>query len=74
MTHRDLSNLLLAGKTMSQTFHANGATRLHPSEWTAGVAAGGTAVIMLQNGWSSTAEAVQHADKVEQFLNSTSIG
>ena len=26
-------NLLAAGKTMSQSFHANSNTRLHPSEW-----------------------------------------
>jgi hypothetical protein len=33
-------NLLVAGKLLSQSFHANSNTRLHPSEWTTGVAAG----------------------------------
>ena len=31
-------NLLVAGKTMSQSFHASASTRLHPSEWTSGAA------------------------------------
>lgn len=74
MTHKDAPNLLLAGKTMSQTFHANGATRLHPSEWTAGVAAGGAAVLMLQRGWQSTEEAEAHVDELQRFINSTLIG
>jgi hypothetical protein len=34
-------NLLATGKTMAQSFHANSNTRLHPSEWTSGTAAGG---------------------------------
>ncbi len=28
--------MLVAGKTMAQTFKANAATRLHPVEWTTG--------------------------------------
>jgi hypothetical protein len=67
------SNLLVAGKTMSQTFHANGATRLHPSEWTTGVAAAGTAVLMVRNGWT-TADAYSHIDAVRSYLNSSAIG
>lgn len=31
LTVQNVSNLLVAGKTMAQTFHANGATRVHPS-------------------------------------------
>ena len=31
LTVHNATNLLVAGKTISQTFHANGATRLHPS-------------------------------------------
>ena len=69
----DASNLLVAGKTMSQTFHANGATRLHPSEWTTGVAAAGTAVLMVRNQWTS-ADAYTNVDAVRSFLNSTTIG
>jgi hypothetical protein len=69
----DCPNLLVAGKTMSQTFHANSNTRLHPSEWTSGVAAGGTAVLMVQNKWSS-ADALRNVATVQKFLNSSAVG
>ena len=39
MTHSDAPNLVLAGKTMAQSFYANAITRLHPSEWSSGAAA-----------------------------------
>ena len=32
---------------MAESFRANANTRLHPSEWTTGVAAGGAAVLMV---------------------------
>ena len=67
-------NLLVAGKLMSQSFHANSNTRLHPSEWTSGVAAGGTAVAMIRNRWNDTAEAYRHVDVVRAFLNSSAVG
>ena len=66
-------NLLAAGKSMSQTFHANSNTRLHPSEWTSGVAAGGAAVLMARNGWSS-ADALANIAQVRAYLNSSSVG
>ena len=40
LTHETLGNLLVAGKTMAQSFMANSATRLHPIEWATGTAAG----------------------------------
>ena len=67
-------NLLVAGKLMAQSFHANSNTRLHPSEWTSGVAAGGTAALMVQSKWLTTATALQNIDKVRAFLNSSSVG
>lgn len=54
LTHGQSPNLLLAGKVMAQTFYANSATRLHPSEWSTGVAAGAAAVLMAQHGWNTT--------------------
>lgn len=36
LTNKKFTNLLVAGKTMAQTFHANAGTRLHPIEWTTG--------------------------------------
>lgn len=46
-------NLLVAGKTMAQTFFANAVTRLHPTEWVSGTAAGVAAALMVRNAWTS---------------------
>ncbi len=67
-------NLLTAGKTMAQTFHANGAVRLHPSEWTSGVAAGGAAIFMLQRGFNSTQSLLANVAPLQAFLNSSAVG
>ena len=48
LTNKAFDNLLVAGKTMAQSFHANAATRLHPIEWHSGVAAGVAAAHMNQ--------------------------
>lgn len=40
LTNDGYDNLLVAGKTMAQTFLANAATRLQPIEWSSGTAAG----------------------------------
>eukprot|EP00040_Diaphanoeca_grandis_P005538 m.33269 g.33269 ORF g.33269 m.33269 type:complete len:680 (-) comp16786_c0_seq1:136-2175(-) len=72
MMVENASNLLVAGKTMSQSFHANSNTRLHPSEWTAGVAAGGAAVLMVRNNWDSGATLL-HVDELQKFLNSSAV-
>jgi hypothetical protein len=42
-TDQDAGNLLVAGKTMAQSFFYNSASRLHPAEWSSGVAAGAAA-------------------------------
>ena len=67
-------NLMAAGKLMSESFHANSNTRLHPSEWTSGVAAGGSAALMLQRQWRDTATALEHIAEVRAFLNSSAVG
>eukprot|EP00052_Salpingoeca_macrocollata_P019408 m.161088 g.161088 ORF g.161088 m.161088 type:complete len:646 (-) comp20959_c0_seq3:25-1962(-) len=74
MTVKNVSNLLLAGKVMSQSFHANGATRLHPSEWTCGVAVGAAAVYMLENGLNTTREVYERITLFQAYLNSSIIG
>lgn len=48
LTNNSFDNLLVAGKTMAQSFHANAATRLHPIEWHSGIAAGVSAAHMNQ--------------------------
>jgi hypothetical protein len=49
LTNRNADNLLVAGKTMATTFSANSATRLHPEEWSSGVAAGAAATLLALN-------------------------
>ena len=73
-TNSDAPNLLVAGKTMAQSFFANSATRLHPAEWASGVAAGGTAVFMVQNGIDTTSQALNRVQDLRAFLNSSSVG
>ena len=53
LTHRELGNLLVTGKTMAQSFLANSATRLHPIEWSTGTAGGVAAAHMARTGRSS---------------------
>lgn len=53
LTHRDLGNLLVVGKTMAQSFLANSATRLHPIEWSTGTAGGVAAAHMARTGRTS---------------------
>jgi uncharacterized lipoprotein YddW (UPF0748 family) len=54
LTVKSAPNLLVAGKSMAQTFLANAATRLHPTEFTSGCAAGAAAALMSTNKWTST--------------------
>lgn len=74
LTNQNASNLLVAGKTLAQTFYANAASRLHPTEWTTGVAAGAAAVLMRWRGWTSTADVLAHVGELQAFLNSSTIG
>ena len=53
LTNRDCKNLLVAGKTMAQSFLANSATRLHPIEWSSGCAAGAAAAYLAEAGKST---------------------
>jgi hypothetical protein len=53
LTNEKYGNLLVAGKTMAQSFLSNAATRLHPIEWSTGTAAGVSAALMAKNGWNS---------------------
>lgn len=51
LTNRDVANLLVTGKTMAQSFMVNAATRLHPIEFSSGIAAGASAALMSANRW-----------------------
>ena len=53
LTHERLTNFLVAGKTMAQSYQSNAATRLHPIEWSTGTAAGVAAAAMSRHGWTA---------------------
>eukprot|EP00039_Didymoeca_costata_P000505 m.45887 g.45887 ORF g.45887 m.45887 type:complete len:561 (+) comp10307_c0_seq1:331-2013(+) len=72
LTHMSVPNMLVAGKTMATTFFANSATRLHPCEWTTGVAAGAAAILMVANDWT-TQEVYEHVEELQMLLNSSKI-
>ena len=63
-------NLLFAGKNIAQSFYVNAATRLHPSEWTIGVGAGGAAFYMIDNGIDDTAIVYDQIEKLQELLKS----
>ncbi len=58
LTNRDVDNLLVAGKTMAQSFVTNAATRLQPIEWTSGIGAGASAAHMVLRGLTTTRAAL----------------
>ena len=67
LTHRDFDNLLVAGKTMAQSFMANSATRLHPIEWSSGTAAGVVAAYMNRE-QATAREVFQSMDTVQELV------
>jgi hypothetical protein len=48
LTNNTVTNLLVAGKTMAQSYFVNAATRLHPIEWASGSSAGVAAAHMAR--------------------------
>lgn len=73
LTVQGMDNLLVAGKSLAQTFHANAATRLHPEEWTTGTAAGAAAAMMVQNGWDTTA-VLKNVRELQALLVTDTVG
>ena len=67
LTHHKYGNLLVAGKTMSQSFLANSATRLHPIEWSTGTAAGAAAALMVEWEWD-TRQVLDHISGLQAAL------
>lgn len=67
LTHHKLDNLLVAGKTMAQSFLANSATRLHPIEWSSGTAAGVASAYMARTG-KTTREAYAAIGEVQELI------
>lgn len=60
LTNDAYDNLLVAGKTMAQTFLANSATRLQPIEWSSGAACGVVAADLAESGATTAAACEDH--------------
>jgi hypothetical protein len=73
LTVGDAPNVLVSGKTMAQSFYANSVTRLHPSEWSSGSAAGTGAVLMAVNNWTS-ADVYRNISALRSIVNSSTVG
>ncbi len=67
LTNAKIENLLVAGKTMAQSFWANTATRLQPGEWVSGIAAGAAAALMVKEGLTSRA-AYQRVSEIQALV------
>ena len=75
LTNDGAENLLVGGKTMAASFSANSATRLHPEEWSTGVAAGAAAALLIINAdLNSTRDILQYGmEKLIELLSSPEI-
>ena len=71
LTNKKIPNLLVAGKTMAQTFHANAATRLQPIEWNSGAAAGSAAALMIKRNYASTGNMLQNIAELQNEIIKT---
>jgi|GEM_PF-596154 len=65
MTNKSVDNLLVAGKTMAQSFQANAAIRLHPIEFSSGIGAGAAAATMVLQGIANTRTLVARYAEVQ---------
>ncbi len=71
ITNAALPNVLTPGKSMAQSFLANAGTRLHPTEWSTGVAAGAAAVLMAgKRDFASTNEVYDQIEELQSLLRS----
>lgn len=67
LTNKKIANLIPTGKTMAQSFVVNASTRVHPTEFNLGVAAGVAAAFMSENNLKTTGELVlKYRDVVER--------
>jgi hypothetical protein len=67
LTNERAENMLVAGKTMAQSFMANSATRLHPTDWSTGTAAGVAAAYMAKTGKTSR-QALESIVEVQELV------
>lgn len=68
LTNAKVENMLVAGKTMAQTFLVNSATREQPTEWSTGTAAGVAAAYMAQHAQTSRAAYQQSLSELQRLI------
>jgi len=68
LTNRNFGNLLVGGKTMAQSFMANSASRVHPVEFSSGIAAGAAAAFMVRQSLSSTRECLSRISELQAAI------
>lgn len=61
LTNYGVDNMLVAGKSLAQSFLMNAATRLHPIEWKTGVAAGASAAWIAERAGRTSADLEGHS-------------
>lgn len=73
LTAQAVQNILIPGKGMAQSFVANAGTRLHPSEYSSGVAAGAAAVLMAYKSYESTQQVYDNIDELQNLIRGPAI-
>lgn len=68
MTNKKISNLIVTGRLMAQSFLSNSATRVHPVMWAAGTASGVCAAYMANTGVASTRELLNDIKYVQDII------
>jgi len=68
LTNYKITNLLVVGLSMAQSFTVNAATRLHPVEWSGGTAGGVIAAWMAKNNVLNTKDVLPVISKVRERI------
>jgi len=68
LTNAKYTNLMVAGKTIAQSFLVNAATRLHPVEWSSGTAAGVIASYLATHGMT-TRQGFQFIHQIQPLVS-----
>ena len=68
LTNQKVKNLLLAGKTMAQSYLVNASSRVHTGEWVSGIAAGHAAGFINNNKLESTHVVLKHITALQKHI------
>lgn len=68
LTNQAVANLLPTGKSSAQSFMVNSSTRVHPTEWNLGVAAGAAAAEMISRQIETTGQMTLHYRTIQNRI------